>query len=86
MLATAQGLLAAAMPLIEQRGLTLVGVAVANLDHGQVVQPELPFDAASHGGLDTALDAVRRRYGSSAVTRAAMLGRDPGLPVPQLPD
>ena len=31
-LATARGLLAAAMPMIERQGLTLVGIAVANLD------------------------------------------------------
>jgi DNA polymerase-4 len=29
---------------------------------------------------------VRRRFGSSAVSRAVLLGRDPGLTVPLLPD
>jgi DNA polymerase IV len=81
-----RSLLAEAQPLIEERGLTLIGVAVGNLDRQGPVQPELPFDGYSGGGLDTALDAVRDRYGSSAVTRAAMLGRDPGLSVPTLPD
>ena len=37
-------------------------------------------------GLDAALDEVRRRFGSSAVSRAVLLGRDPGLTVPLLPD
>ena len=32
------------------------------------------------------LDEVRERYGSTAVTRAILLGRDPGLTVPLLPD
>ena len=32
-LATARGLLAAAMPMIERRGVTLVGMAVANLEN-----------------------------------------------------
>jgi DNA polymerase-4 len=83
---TARQLLAAARPLVEQRGLTLVGVAVGNLDDSGAVQLELPFDR--HGGdeLDAALDAVRNRFGSAAVTRAAMLGRDPGVTVPLLPD
>jgi DNA polymerase-4 len=79
-------LLTAAMPLIEQQGLTLVGVSVGNLDNGGFFQPELPFDRYSGHDLDTALDAVRERYGTSAVTRAALLGRDSGLSVPLLPD
>ncbi len=36
--------------------------------------------------LDAALDAVRDRYGSAAITRAVLLGRDQGLTVPLLPD
>lgn len=79
-------LLAAATPTIRQRGLTLVGVAVSNLDQGGEIQPELPFHAHHDGDLDTALDAVRDRFGSSAVTRATLLGRDRGLSVPLLPD
>src|SRR5262245_39130750 len=85
-LATARGLLAAAMPLIERRGVTLVGISVANLEHYVPSQLALPFDL--HGGyaLDAALDEVRARYGSAAVTRAVLLGRDQGLSIPQLPD
>ena len=67
-------------------GLTLVGVALSNLDDDGVVQLALPFDKAAAGRLDAALDGVRDRFGSGAVTRAAMLGRDPGLTVPLLPD
>jgi DNA polymerase-4 len=29
---------------------------------------------------------VRDRFGSKAITRAVLLGRDPGLSVPLLPD
>jgi DNA polymerase-4 len=85
-LATSRGLLAAAMPLIERRGVTLVGIAVANLENDVPAQLALPFDR--HGGysLDAALDEVRARYGPAAVTRAVLLGRDQGLTVPQLPD
>jgi DNA polymerase-4 len=83
-LATARGLLAAAMPTIERRGITLVGVALGNLEDDEAVQLALPFERAS--ALDTTLDEIRDRFGSTAVTRAVLLGRDPGLTVPLLPD
>jgi DNA polymerase-4 len=85
-LATATGLLATAMPLIERQGLTLVGVAVANLDSESAAQLVLPVDRRSDGGLDRALDEVRARFGVAAVTRAVLLGRDSGFTVPLLPD
>jgi DNA polymerase IV len=85
-LATARALLATATPMIERQGITLVGVAVANLDDSGVVQLTLPFDRHSGGALDDALDDVRDRFGSDAVTRAVLLGRDQGLSVPLLPD
>ena len=85
-LATARGLLATAAPLIERRGLTLVGVAVANLEDDRFVQLTLPFDRRSRAALDAALDEVRDRFGSTAITRAVLLGRDQGLTVPLLPD
>jgi DNA polymerase IV len=85
-LATARGLLMAAMPMIERQGLTLVGVAVGNLDDDGAVQLTLPFDPHSGDALDAALDEVRDRFGSAAVTRAVLLGRDQGLSVPLLPD
>ena len=85
-LGTAQWLLAAAAPEIERRGLTLVGVAVANLEDDGALQLVLPFDSGSGTALDAALDEVRRRFGSAAVTRAVLLGRDPGPVVPLLPD
>jgi DNA polymerase-4 len=85
-LATARTLLASAEPLIERRGITLIGVAVANLDDDGAVQLELPFGPDSGGALDGALDAIKERFGSAAVTRAVLLGRDPGFAVPLLPD
>lgn|SRR5690606_6867651 len=83
-LRAARELLGEAMPLIHRQGVTLIGVAVSNLDDDNLVQPELPFDRRAD--LDAALDEVRRRFGSAAVTRAVLLGRDPGLAVPLLPD
>ena len=85
-LATARGLLAAVMPLVERRGLTLVGVAVANLEDDRAVQLTLPFDPRSWDALDLALDEVRDRFGSGAITRAVLLGRDEALSMPLLPD
>jgi DNA polymerase-4 len=85
-LATARGLLAEASPLVERQGLTLVGVAVGNLGDDRAVQLELPFGRGSATALDAALDEVRDRFGTTAVTRAVLLGRDPGISVPLLPD
>jgi DNA polymerase-4 len=85
-LAAVRALVARAQPLIRERGLTLVGIAVGNLDDDAVVQLELPFDEGSADALDTALDSVHRRFGTSAVTRGVLLGRDQGLAVPLLPD
>jgi DNA polymerase-4 len=84
-LSTARGLLAAAMPMIERQGVTLVGVTVGNLDDDAALQLPLPFEGQA-SALDAALDGVRDRFGSTAVTRAVLLGRDPGLLVPLLPD
>ncbi len=85
-LATARALLAGAMPTIERQGLTLVGISLGNLDDDGAVQLALPFRRASGGALDATLDDVRERFGSSAVTRAVLVGRDPGISVPLLPD
>jgi DNA polymerase IV len=85
-LATVRALLRTAMPMLEHRGITLVGLAVSNLDDDAAVQLALPLDRHSGSALDVALDAVRRRFGSTAVTRAALLGRDQGLSMPLLPD
>jgi len=85
-LATARGLLAASMPTIERQGLTLVGISVANLDDDGAVQLSLPFHGRSGEELDAAIDEVKRRFGATALTRGVLLGRDPGLTVPLLPD
>jgi DNA polymerase-4 len=85
-LETARLLLAAVTPLIELRGITLIGVAVSNLDDGRSLQLVLPLDGYSGGELDAALDEVRRRFGSAAVVRAVLLGRKTGLSMPLLPD
>ncbi|MDP7706176.1 DNA polymerase IV [Mycobacterium sp. TY815] len=84
-LATARRLVASAAPLIAERGLTLVGFAVSGIDRSGAHQLALPFDGDSPA-VDEAIDQVHRRYGKSALTRAVLVGRDPGLEVPHLPD
>ncbi|HET9288902.1 MAG TPA: DNA polymerase IV [Gaiella sp.] len=85
-LMTARGLMAEAKPLIERQGLTLVGIAVANLESSRAVQLVLPFDGARGVAIDAAIDEIRDRFGTKAIVRAVLLGRDPGLIVPLLPD
>jgi DNA polymerase-4 len=85
-LTAASDLLRLARPMIERQGITLVGVAVGNLDRHGAVQLPLPFDRYSGSALDAALDDVRDRFGSAAVTRAALLNHGEGLSVPLLPD
>jgi DNA polymerase-4 len=64
----------------------LLGISIANLDDDGAVQLELPFDRFAGGALDAALDDVKERFGSAAVTRAVLLGKDADWTVPMLPD
>jgi DNA polymerase IV len=83
-LMTATGLLKISMPTIERRGCTLIGIALANLADQGPVQLLLPLDRARN--LDSTLDRVRDRFGNRAITRGALVGHDPGVWVPLLPD
>ena len=67
-------------------GLTLVGIAVASLDGDGAVQLELPLHAHTGGGLDSAMDQVRDRFGAAALTRGSLPGRQQGPTTPLLPD
>ncbi|MGY4708127.1 DNA polymerase IV [Mycolicibacterium sp. CBM1] len=87
-LAAARGLVAAAGPLIAERGITLIGFAVSNIDPDGAQQLELALDGHRPEtlDLDAAVDHVRRRYGTAAVTRGVLVGRDAGMEMPHLPD
>ena len=85
-LTTARDLLSVAAPIIERRGITLVGISVANLHDGRAVQLTLPFDRRGSEALDAALDEVWQRFGSRALTRAVLLDRGRGVEMPLLPD
>ncbi|MBT2483517.1 MULTISPECIES: DNA polymerase IV [unclassified Microbacterium] len=87
LLGMARMLLAAAQAEITERGITLIGISLSHLDRADQVQPELPIDWDDDGErIDTVLDAVRDRFGSASVARAAQLGRDPGWSSPVLPE
>ncbi|PZF80970.1 DNA polymerase IV [Jiangella anatolica] len=86
LLTVVRNLIAGVAPTIERRGLTLVGVALSNLEDDDPLQLPLPIDR--HGGatLDATVDEVRNRFGTRAVTRAVLLNKDEGLVMPMLPD
>src|ERR1700757_1204628 len=74
LLAAARGLVSGAAPLIAERGLTMIGFSVANIDRCGAQQLELPFETSADPlALDAAVDRVRRRYGNTALTRAVLL-------------
>ncbi|WP_311243750.1 DNA polymerase IV [Microbacterium sp. WCS2018Hpa-23] len=86
LLTVAQTLLDAARPEIVERGITLIGISLSQLDQADSVQPELPIDWGDEQRLDTVLDSLRDRFGAASVSRAAQLGRDPGWSSPILPE
>jgi DNA polymerase-4 len=79
-------LLAFATPLTEARGLTLVGVSVANVEDAHAFQLALPLDGPPPRSVDAAVDAIRERFGTAAITRGVLIGRDRGIEMPLLPD
>lgn len=83
-LAVAHGLLALCEPTIERRGITLIGVALTNLDSSQGIQLRLP--SVRDPELDATLDRIRDQFGSSAISRGVLVGRDLGPWMPLLPD
>lgn len=84
-LAAARALVADAAPLIAQRGLTLIGFAVSNIDRGGAEQLTLPLHSEPPT-VEAAVDQIRRRFGTSALTRGVLIGRDSGIEAPHLPD
>jgi len=77
-LATARMLLATAQPFIDGRPLTLLGMALANLerDSGQL---SLALERRDRAALDSALDEIRDRFGAGTVSRAAFVDSDDSL-------
>ncbi len=82
-LAAARALLAAAQPTLAERGITLVGVALSNLEDSGPGQLVLDDRTAT---LDSTLDDLRERFGTDAITRAVLLDHEEGPRMPLLPD
>ena len=64
-------------------GITLIGITFTNLADDRAIQLALPLRRPA---VDATVDAVRDRFGSAAITRAVLLGRDHGSSIPLLPD
>jgi DNA polymerase-4 len=76
-LVTVRALLAAERETIRRRGLTLLGVSITKLERaGAGVQLELRVDGQPPPALDSTMDAIRDRYGTTALQRATLLGRN----------
>ncbi len=84
--ATAAAILDGAWPMVETRGISLLGVSVGNLSDVDAVQLVLPFERCESEQLDTVLDSIRDRFGRSALQRATTMRGDPGIQLPMLPD
>jgi DNA polymerase-4 len=85
-LCAARELLVDALPLLRERGVTLVGISVSNLEDARTMQLVLPLDELDRSALDAAVDMIRDRFGSRAITRGLLVGRDPGWEMPLLAD
>ncbi len=86
LLALARALLDAAQPEIAERGITLIGISLSQLGSADRAPAELPFDDEGGERLDSVLDAVRERFGSTSLSRATQVGRDAGWSTPVLPE
>lgn len=86
LLGAARDLMESAMPTIRDRGCTLVGLSLTNLEDVDAVQLALPVDRARTLALDSAVDDVRDKFGSKLLTRGVLLGRDGGIEMPLLPN
>ncbi|MEA2211466.1 MAG: polymerase, partial [Solirubrobacteraceae bacterium] len=84
LLRVARGLLHDAGPVIEKRGLTLIGIALTNLCDRDAIQLAFPLDRLDE--LDRTVDALRERFGSGVLARGTLVGRDAAPWVPLLPD
>jgi DNA polymerase-4 len=69
---------------IHERGITLIGIGLSNLEQGD--QLELPIGGQRRVDVDAAVDAVRQRFGGAAIERGAAVGKDEGFVAPKVED
>jgi DNA polymerase-4 len=74
-LAAGRALLAASRAMIERRGITLLGITVANLS--TEAQLELPLEPQVNPALDLAIDEIRERFGTDAIRRGSTTSSAP---------
>lgn len=86
LLVALRSLLRTELPRIGREGITLLGIAVANLDDARAVQLSLPFGGHDRRSLDAALDRVQARFGTRSVGRTTLVGRPVHPEAPRLPD
>jgi DNA polymerase-4 len=86
LLAAGRIMLVDALPMIQRQGITLIGLTFSNLFSDDAIQLALPLDGPPPSAIDPTIDGLRERFGSSAVTRAVLLGRSERFGVPLLPD
>ena len=60
-------------PEVEERGITLVGITVSGLDGEVDSQLTLAVEHPDPAAVDAAVDGVRGRFGTDAITRATLL-------------
>ena len=78
-------LLGESWPEMESKGLGLLGFTATNLTRADSVQLGLDFSGRDRSELDSTIDAVRDRYGTSSIQRGSHLGSEP-IETPVLPD
>jgi len=84
-LEAARRLLDARWDDLQSTGLTLLGLALSNLEDADAVQLGLPFTARSRPDRDAVVDQVREKFGSGAITRAGIVSHS-HIEMPQLED
>jgi len=82
---TAKQLLDQVWPVVEEKGLTRLGLSVANLSDADAVQLAFQFDGEAPAQLDASIDDIRDRFGTESIGRARLVNRD-NRSVPMLPD
>lgn len=81
-----RALLHAELPRIADDGITLLGISVSNLEDARAVQLALPFGGVDRRSLDSALDQVRDKFGSSSIGRTSLVRNGLRREAPRLPD